>query len=211
MKTRSNRRNAKFLNLGLLVYMFPISTFSQCPTESTDQTFSCEYSTIKNVQIGYVNYQVRTTSCCPITISRTTVFPTACNDYLTGQISIDFPFYFYSNVDNIDQHLIPLKLINQKKMKNILLLLFLAFSCIHTLAQEILELNPKENLAESKTKEVNDFFQLVNELKSPIVSVSMTYVNKNASLEQTDICEQTITMGEICTREQHDYASINYL
>ncbi len=100
MKTRSHVRNFTFLTLGLLVNLLPFSSFSQCPTAPADQTITCGSSTTLNAQTGYVNYQVVTTSCSAIPISGATAFPTACDDCITGQIPIGFPFNFFGNVYN---------------------------------------------------------------------------------------------------------------
>lgn len=91
-------------------------------------------------------------------------------------------------------------------MKKIILFVLVAFNSITAIAQESRDLEPKANLAELRTKEIMDFFQLDNSLKSQILAISSTYIDKNASLEKTDMHEETIKMGKIYNKQQHDDA-----
>lgn len=81
-----------------------------------------------------------------------------------------------------------------------------AICSVTTFAQESHKAGTNSNLAELRTKEIMDFFQLDNSLSSQILAISSTYIDKNASLEQTDMHEETIKMGKIYNKQQHDDA-----
>ncbi len=91
-------------------------------------------------------------------------------------------------------------------MKKIIFSMLFAICSVTTFAQESHKAEPNSNLAELRTKEIMDFFQLDNSLKSQILAISSTYIDKNASLEKTDMHEETIKMGKIYNKQQHDDA-----
>ena len=73
--------------------------YSQCSvTAPPDQTIACGSLTSLTAPSNQVIYSLTATTCAPIAISGTTAFPVACDDCVTGQIPIGFPFSFYGNV-----------------------------------------------------------------------------------------------------------------
>ncbi|SFA75608.1 hypothetical protein SAMN05660845_0389 [Flavobacterium swingsii] len=71
---------------------------AQCVTTApADVTINCGSSTTLSATTTAVTYSVVTSSCGPVAIAGTTAFPTTCDDCVTGQIPIGFPFNFYGN------------------------------------------------------------------------------------------------------------------
>lgn len=88
--------------INYLVLFFVLVQFqkteAQCAvTAPADTTINCGSSTTLSASTTSVVYSVIPTSCTPYPISGATAFPTACDDCVTGQIPIGFPFNFYGN------------------------------------------------------------------------------------------------------------------
>jgi|GEM_PF-2549212 len=87
-----------------LVGIFFISTFTtylhaQCAvTAPNDISILCGSSTTLTANVNYVSYQVVESSCGPLATTGTNAFPTTCDDCLTGDINIGFPFNFYGTI-----------------------------------------------------------------------------------------------------------------
>ena len=90
-------KNSYFLAILLFISG---SSFSQCPQAPADITIPCNGSTTLTATTSMLNYTVVTTTCTPVPIAGTTAFPVACDDCVTGQIPIGFPFNFYGNIYN---------------------------------------------------------------------------------------------------------------
>lgn len=75
---------------------------AQCQVETPpDFSINCGSSTSITATTNAVTYSVVTSSCGPVNLpSATNAFPTACDDCVTGQIPIGFPFNFYGNTYN---------------------------------------------------------------------------------------------------------------
>jgi hypothetical protein len=91
--------NFAFLTVFLV---FTSNTVAQCQVETPpDFTINCGASTTINATTNSVTYSVITSSCGPVSLpSATNAFPTTCDDCVTGQIPIGFPFNFYGNIYN---------------------------------------------------------------------------------------------------------------
>lgn len=88
----------------LLLSLFILSTsnfFSQCiPTASADVTIPCNSSTTITAQTNAANFLLSQAACTPFPCGATAAFPVACDDCVTGQIPIGFPFNFFGNTYN---------------------------------------------------------------------------------------------------------------
>lgn len=91
--------NSKITTLTLGLLLFSKLSFSQCAvTAPPDVAISCGSSTTIVAPSNPVTYSVSTSSCPAVAITGTNAFPTTCDDCVTGQIPIGFPFNFYGNV-----------------------------------------------------------------------------------------------------------------
>ena len=70
---------------------------AQCPTSPASQTVTCGSNVVAYADTVFTRYALTRISCSPYTITGTNAFPTACDDCITGQINIGFPFNFYGN------------------------------------------------------------------------------------------------------------------
>lgn len=70
---------------------------AQCPTSPANVSLTCGSTTTLVADTNFVRYSMQRLSCAPYTISGTNAFPSACDDCVTGQINIGFPFNFYGN------------------------------------------------------------------------------------------------------------------
>ncbi|WP_395046804.1 T9SS sorting signal type C domain-containing protein [Flavobacterium sp.] len=100
MKQNYFQKKQLFVLLVLLT-LFTTSNntlIAQCVTTApADVTIDCGTSTTLSATTTAISYTVVTSSCGPVAIAGTTAFPTACDDCVTGQIPIGFPFNFYGN------------------------------------------------------------------------------------------------------------------
>jgi hypothetical protein len=88
----------KTLLLVTSLLLFAIKSNGQCSvTAPNDVTINCGSSTTLSATTSAVTYNLIATTCAPIAISGTTAFTTTCDDCVTGQIPIGFPFNFYGN------------------------------------------------------------------------------------------------------------------
>ncbi len=96
MKTISTLKITAIL---LFVGIFNTNTvMAQCgATAPPDVSISCGASTTLSATTTALTYSVSATACSPVAIAGTTAFPVTCDDCVTGQIPIGFPFNFYGN------------------------------------------------------------------------------------------------------------------
>ena len=92
------------INVLILFIFLSSSTYSQVVTAPPDVTIACGGSTTLAATTTAVTYSVVTTSCPTESIpSSTVIFSKTgnnCDDCISGDISIGFPFNFYGNVYN---------------------------------------------------------------------------------------------------------------
>lgn len=92
-----NHSKIALVAFGLIA--FTSQLYSQCAVSAPpDVSISCGSSTTLVAPPNPITYTVSTSSCPAIPITGTTAFPSACDDCVTGQIPIGFPFNFYGNV-----------------------------------------------------------------------------------------------------------------
>lgn len=84
----------------LLFLIISSTSHGQCPAGPPNTTIACGASTTLAATTSFTNYSIINTPCTPVAISGTNAFPTACDDCVTGQIPIGFPFNFYGIVYN---------------------------------------------------------------------------------------------------------------
>ncbi|MEO8234987.1 MAG: T9SS sorting signal type C domain-containing protein [Flavobacterium sp.] len=100
MKHNYFQKRHNFILL-LVLSLFTTSNnnlIAQCATTPpADVTINCGTSTTLSATTTAVSYSVVTSACTPVAITGTNAFPTACDDCVTGQIPIGFPFNFYGN------------------------------------------------------------------------------------------------------------------
>ena len=95
-KSLKSYKNLLLFTLFLLISI--TKSNSQCIVSApNDVAINCGSSTTLSATTTAVTYTLVATSCSPVAISGTTAFPTACDDCVTGQIPIGFPFNFYGN------------------------------------------------------------------------------------------------------------------
>lgn len=80
---------------------FFIKIVAQCSVFApADVSIPCGGTTNLAASTNSVTYSVVTSACTPVAISGTNAFTTNCDDCVTDQIPIGFPFNFYGNVYN---------------------------------------------------------------------------------------------------------------
>lgn len=88
----------RILFLTVIVLLTVTKSQSQCiVTAPDDVVVNCGSSATLSATTTAVTYNLVATLCPPVAITGTTAFPTACDDCVTGQIPIGFPFNFYGN------------------------------------------------------------------------------------------------------------------
>jgi hypothetical protein len=95
----------KYIHSFVFLVIFLISsskTNAQCQVETPpDFTINCGASTTITATTSAVSYSVITSSCGPVNLTAATnAFTVTCDDCVTGQIPIGFPFNFYGNIYN---------------------------------------------------------------------------------------------------------------
>ncbi|MES2587495.1 MAG: T9SS type A sorting domain-containing protein [Bacteroidota bacterium] len=87
-----------YVFFGLLTVLKSSTLVAQCSvTAPTDVTINCGQSTSLVANTNIPTYSYTSSSCPPVAITGTNAFPTACDDCVTGDINIGFPFNFYGN------------------------------------------------------------------------------------------------------------------
>lgn len=90
--------NSVLLFVKTFIFILFVSIGNAQVTAPPNVTISCGGSTTLAATTSAITYSVSATSCAPVPITGTTAFPTACDDCVTGNIPIGFPFNFYGNV-----------------------------------------------------------------------------------------------------------------
>ena len=93
----------KYIAIILIIIAFFNSdaVISQCSVFAPpDVSVPCGGTTSFTASTSSVTYSVITSACSPVAISGATAFATNCDDCVTGQIPIGFPFNFYGNTYN---------------------------------------------------------------------------------------------------------------
>ncbi len=71
--------------------------FTQCPVASGDATVSCGATTPLIAPPSPPIFIQTSTACPPLSTAGTNAFPTTCDDCVTGQLPIGFPFNYFGN------------------------------------------------------------------------------------------------------------------
>lgn len=88
----------KHIFIFFLIFIKTSTVSGQCNvTAPNDVTINCGASTTISATTTAVTYNLIPTTCTPVAITGTNAFPTTCDDCVTGQIAIGFPFNFYGN------------------------------------------------------------------------------------------------------------------
>jgi Ig-like domain CHU_C associated/Secretion system C-terminal sorting domain len=84
-----------------IIYFSTGKAWSQCGvTAPADFSVACGSATNLTAIANPVTFNLSTTACSPVSTAGTNAFATNCDDCVTGEIPIGFPFTFFNNVYN---------------------------------------------------------------------------------------------------------------
>lgn len=84
------------LTLAIFLLVNSAVVIAQCAiTAPEDVAIPCGTSTTLTANNNFVTYQVIESNCGPLATNGTNAFPTTCDDCVTGDLNIGFPFNFY--------------------------------------------------------------------------------------------------------------------
>jgi hypothetical protein len=86
-----------FIKILFLLFIYTINLKAQCVLGPPNVEINCGSNTTLAATTTSVSYAYVSTSCTPLSNVGTNAFPTSCDDCVTGQINIGFPFNFFGN------------------------------------------------------------------------------------------------------------------
>ena len=85
----------KITFLSIFILLLVNDGFSQCSVSApADVTINCGQTATLVANTNVPTYSYSSSTCAPVVIAGTNAFPTACDDCVTGDINIGFPFNF---------------------------------------------------------------------------------------------------------------------